>query len=55
MAERTDRKTGEHVEALSTTQARQAVAPHRLRYVLGFGILGVVVAFAIIYAAFVGW
>jgi len=54
MAERIDSRTGERVEALGTTEARQAVAPHRLRYVLGFGILGVVVAFAIIYAVFVG-
>jgi hypothetical protein len=35
-----------HVER-STNQARQAVAVGPMRYVLGFGIAGVVVAFLI--------
>ena len=37
-----------HVER-STNQARQAVAVGPMRYVLGFGIGGVVVAFLIIW------
>jgi hypothetical protein len=34
------------------TEARQAVTGHNVRYVLLFGLTGVVVAFALIYAAF---
>jgi hypothetical protein len=34
------------------TEARQAVTGHNVRYVLAFGLGGVVIAFAIIYAAF---
>ncbi|MBN9431327.1 MAG: hypothetical protein J0I45_02715 [Bosea sp.] len=36
----------------STEDARQAETRHEMRYVLGFGVAGVVVAFAIIYAIF---
>jgi len=36
----------------STEDARQAETRHEMRYVLGFGIAGVVIAFAIIYAIF---
>ena len=43
----------EPVPQLDATEARQAVAPHRLRYMLGFSMLGVIVAFAVIYFAFV--
>ena len=41
------------VETATKTEARQAVAPHRLRYMLGFGIAGVVAAFVVIYVAFI--
>jgi hypothetical protein len=34
------------------TEARQAVTGHNVRYVLTFGLGAVVIAFAIIYAAF---
>ncbi|HWJ72635.1 MAG TPA: hypothetical protein VNX29_05640 [Kaistia sp.] len=37
----------------STDDARQAVAPHTLRYMLAIGLAGVIVAFAIIYFVFV--
>ena len=33
----------------TTTQARQAIAPHRLRYMLTVGIVAVVVGFVIVY------
>ena len=36
----------------STTEARAAVTGHNVRYVLYFGLGGVVLAFALIYAAF---
>jgi hypothetical protein len=36
----------------TATEARQGVTGHNVRYVLLFGILGVVIAFAIIYFAF---
>lgn len=36
----------------TTNQARQGVTGHNVRYVLGFGLVGVAVAFAIIYFAY---
>jgi hypothetical protein len=36
-------------EQITTTEARAGSTPHMTRYVLGFGLLLVVVAFAIIY------
>ncbi len=33
----------------SATEARQGVTGHNVRYVLGFGLAGVIVAFALIY------
>ena len=32
----------------TTTQARQGVTGHNVRYVLGFGVAGIIIAFAII-------
>ncbi len=37
---------------LSTQQARQAVTGHNVRYVLLFGTVAVIVAFAVIYLSF---
>jgi len=34
---------------ISTTQARQGVTGHNVRYVLGAGLVGVVCAFAVVY------
>jgi hypothetical protein len=39
----------------STTQARQGVTGHNVRYVLGFGIAGVVILFALGYLAVSGY
>jgi len=36
-------------------EARDGVTGHNVRYVLGFGLAGVVIAFAIAYAVMVGW
>lgn len=38
---------------LETVDARQAVAPHRLRYMLIFGTVGAILALAVIYLLFV--
>jgi hypothetical protein len=35
-------------------RARQGVTGHNVRYVLGFGLIGVVVAFVIVYLIFFG-
>jgi hypothetical protein len=45
----TERRT-----VLSKDAARQAVTGHNARYVLGFGLAGVVVAFVVIYAIYFG-
>jgi hypothetical protein len=39
----------------SADNAREAVIGHNVRYVLGFGLAGVVVAFAVIYALSFTW
>jgi hypothetical protein len=33
---------------LSTDEARQGVTGHNVRYVLGFGLLGVIIAFGVV-------
>lgn len=38
--------------ALEPNEARQGATHHNVRYVLGFGILGVLVAFVAVYVAF---
>jgi len=35
-----------------TTRARQGVTGHNVRYVLGFGIVGIVVAFVVVYIVY---
>jgi cobalamin biosynthesis Mg chelatase CobN len=44
--------TDTHPATETATEARQGVTGQGVRYVLIFGILGVVIAFAAIYAAF---
>jgi hypothetical protein len=39
-------------EVVDTTRARQGVTGHNVRYVLAFGIVGVVIAFALAYLGF---
>ena len=39
----------------NTTQARQGVTGHNVRYVLAFGIIGVVIVFALGYLAVSGY
>jgi hypothetical protein len=33
----------------TATEARQGVTGHNVRYVLGFGVLAIIVAFAVVY------
>jgi hypothetical protein len=42
-----DRRTGSHQE--NTERARASVTGHNVRYVLSFGLLAVIIAFAIVY------
>jgi len=41
-------------EVLNTTRARQGVTGHNVRYVLGFGIAGVIIVFVLAYLAIHG-
>jgi hypothetical protein len=40
--------------AVPAARARQGVTGHNVRYVLGFGLAAVVVAFVVVYVAYVG-
>jgi hypothetical protein len=42
----------EHRTVVSTNQARQGVTGHHVRYVLGFGLIGIIITFAVVYAAY---
>jgi len=46
--------TAEHRPVVSKTEARQGVTGHNVRYVLGFGLAAVIIAFAVIYVAYFG-
>jgi hypothetical protein len=39
----------------TANEAREGVTGHNVRYVLGFGVAGVVIAFAVVYAVTIGW
>ncbi len=41
-------------DIIPTPQARQGVTGHNVRYVLGFSIAAVVIAFVIVYAVYFG-
>jgi hypothetical protein len=42
----------EHRTVVPTQQARQGVTGHNVRYVLGFGLIGVIIVFAVVYAVY---
>jgi hypothetical protein len=44
----------EHRPVVTKTEARQGVTGHNVRYVLGFGLVAVIVAFAVIYYIYFG-
>ncbi len=48
-----DRQTAQQ-PVVPTPRARQGVTGHNVRYVLGFGLAGIVVAFVIVYVVYVG-
>ena len=50
----TEDRSTEGRTVLSKNAARQAVTGHNVRYVLGFGLAGVIVAFAVIYVVYFG-
>jgi hypothetical protein len=43
-----DRRTGEE-QVVPKERARQAVTGHNVRYVLGFSLLAIIIAFVLIY------
>jgi hypothetical protein len=53
MAHHTE-STTEHRPVVSKTEARQGVTGHNVRYVLGFSLAAVIIAFAVIYFAYFG-
>jgi len=48
-----DQKAVQH-PALPARRARQGVTGHNVRYVLGFGLAAIIVAFIIVYLIFFG-
>jgi hypothetical protein len=46
--------TTEHRPVVSKTEARQGVTGHNVRYVLGFGLAAIIVAFVAIYFIYFG-
>jgi hypothetical protein len=46
--------TTEHRTVVSKTEARQGVTGHNVRYVLGFGLAAIIIAFAAIYFIYFG-
>jgi hypothetical protein len=42
----------QHRTVVTTQRARQAVTGHNVRYVLGFGLAAIIIAFAIIYIVY---
>jgi hypothetical protein len=42
----------EHRTVIPTQKARQGVTGHNVRYVLGLGLVAIIVAFAVIYAIY---
>jgi hypothetical protein len=48
-----DRRTA-HEPVVPAPRARQGVTGHNVRYVLGFGLAGVIIAFVIVYLIFFG-
>jgi hypothetical protein len=46
--------SSEHRPVLDKTEARQGVTGHNVRYVLGFGLAAVIIAFAAIYFVYFG-
>jgi hypothetical protein len=49
-----DRRASAQTDAVPAPRARQGVTGHNVRYVLGFGLAAVIVAFVIVYLIFFG-
>jgi hypothetical protein len=48
-----DRSTAQQA-VVPTVRARQAVTGHNVRYILGFGLAAIIVAFVIVYLVYFG-
>jgi hypothetical protein len=46
--------TTQHRPVVSKDEARQGVTGHNVRYVLGFGLAAIIIAFAVIFVAYFG-
>jgi len=46
--------SAEHRPVLDKTEARQGVTGHNVRYVLGFGLAAIIIAFVILYVVYFG-
>jgi hypothetical protein len=53
--ERRDWPNTEQPTVVPTQQARQGATGQNVRYVLGFGLAGIIIALAVIYLAYFGW
>lgn len=49
-----DRQAPENRQVVSKVQARQGVTGHNVRYVLGFGLAAIVIAFVAVYVVYFG-
>ena len=49
---RTNPATGQPQPVLTTQEAREGATGHNVRYVLGFGLAGIVIAFAVLYVIY---
>ena len=54
MAYHSGDSTAEHRPVVAKTEARQGVTGHNVRYVLGFGLAAIIIAFAVIYFVYFG-
>ena len=49
---RTNPATGQPQPVVTTQEAREGATGHNVRYVLGFGLAGIVIAFAVLYVIY---
>jgi hypothetical protein len=47
-------RTAERRPVVSETEARQGITRHNVRYVLGFGLAAVIIAFVVLYVVYFG-
>lgn len=47
-------RTTEHRPVVSKDEARQGVTGHNVRYVLGFSLAAIIIAFTVLYVVYIG-